>query len=318
MRALADTLFPPVETGSVPYWRLVLRGCSQLCFQSNELTGLFFLGAVLVASPIGFLYFLVAAVMAPAGRMLMGDRGAVLASGLPGLNPGLVALALPVFFQTDWTDAGMWAVLVISVASAIVLVSLCKAILPFPILALPFLIVLWALIALAPHLDVLQPVASLPPEPATFHPVAAVLTSLGQALFAPTVLSGILFAAGVTLSNWRHGVLAVCGAIIGTLVAYYYSDADAGSANLGLYGFNGVLAAVSVFVVCGGKLRLAILGALIATILTPVIAAFGVQTLSAPFVFTTWLMLGLGWLERRWFDAAEPDPETTTPNPKPG
>ena len=49
MKPPVDYIFPPVTTGLVPYWRLVLRGCSQLCFQSNELTGLFFLAAVLVA-----------------------------------------------------------------------------------------------------------------------------------------------------------------------------------------------------------------------------------------------------------------------------
>jgi len=54
-------------------------------------------------------------------------------------------------------------------------------------------------------------------------------------------------------------------------------------------------------VFCGGRLRLSILGALLATILTPAVAAFGVQTLSAPFVFTTWLMLAVGWVEDRWF-----------------
>ena len=75
----------------------------------------------------------------------------------------------------------------------------------------------------------------------------------------------------------------------------------AAGANLGLYGFNGVLTAVSVFMFCGGKLRLSILGALLATILTPAVAGFGVQTLSAPFVFTTWLMIGLGWIEDHWF-----------------
>ena len=74
MKAPVDYIFPPVTTGAVPYWRLVLRGCSQLCFQSNELTGLLFLAAVLVASPISAAYLLVAGIMAPAGRMLLGER----------------------------------------------------------------------------------------------------------------------------------------------------------------------------------------------------------------------------------------------------
>jgi len=302
MKEPVDYIFPPAAPGQVPYWRLVLRGCSQLCFQSNELTGLFFLVAVLVASPISAAYLLVAGIMAPAGRMLLGDKGAVLSTGLPGLNPCLIALAIPAFFHTGWTNVGMWNVLVVCVAIAIVMVRIFLAILPFPILVLPFLIIFWALYAWAPDLAVLRPIEFGAFAPATFHPLKAVLLSLGQALFSPTILSGLLFAAGVLLSNWRHGMLAVFGAIIGTMVAYYYRDVDPMSVNLGLYGFNGVLTAVAVFVFCGGKLRLSILGALLATIMMPAIADLGVQTLSAPFVFTTWLMLGLGWIEDNWFD----------------
>ena len=88
---------------------MALRGCSQMCFQSNELTGLLFLAAVLLASPIACAYMLVAAFMAPGGRMLLGERGPVLSKGLPGLNPCLIALSLPAFFHTGWTDVGMWA-----------------------------------------------------------------------------------------------------------------------------------------------------------------------------------------------------------------
>ena len=46
MESPVESSSEPVKAGRVPYWRLVLRGCSQLCFQSNELTGLFFLVAV--------------------------------------------------------------------------------------------------------------------------------------------------------------------------------------------------------------------------------------------------------------------------------
>lgn len=285
----------------VAYWRLTLRGCSQLCFQSNEWTGLLFLLAVLVASPISAAYLLVGAILAPAGRMLLPTKDAALESGLPGLNPCLMALSLPAFFHTGWTNVGMWGVLLVCVVTAIVLVRLLLAIAPFPILVLPFLIIFWTLYALAPHVAVLQPIAVGAVQPTTFHPLTAVLTSLGQAVFVSSVWSGLLFAAGVFVSNWRHGLIAVLGAAIGTTVSYYYRDADPAGANLGLYGFNGVLTAVSVFVFCGSKLRLSILGALLATILTPAVAAFGVQTLSAPYVFTTWLMLALGWVEDHWF-----------------
>jgi urea transporter len=316
MKPPVDYVFPPIAPGQpVPYWRLVLRGCSQLCFQTNELTGLFFLAAVLVASPVSAAYMLVAATIAPGGRMLLGERGPVLATGLPGLNPSLIAVSLPAFFHTGWTNLGMWAVLLICVVCAVVMVRLFVAILPFPILVLPFLIIFWVLYAVAPYFDVLQPIVFGASEPSAFNPFKAVVLSLGQAMFSPTILSGLLFITGVLLSNWRHAVVAFLGAVIGTMVSYYYRDVDPASVNLGLYGFNGVLAAVSVFVMCGGKLRLAALGALLATILMPAIGGLGVQIVSAPFVITTWLMLALGWVEDNWFGVPQSTASSDDPAP---
>ncbi len=323
MKAPVDYIFPPVAPGSVPYWRRTLRGCSQLCFQSNELTGVLFLVAVLVASPISVAYMLVAAILAPAGRMLLGERGAVLETGLPGLNPCLLAISLPAFFQTGWSNFGMWAVLLVCVAIAIVMVRIFVAILPMPILVLPFLLIFWALWALEPHVDFLQSAGGGPAGATEFHPFLAVLRGLAETLFSSAILSGLLFLCGILLSNWRHGVVALLGAIIGTVVSYYYRQVDPGIADLGLYGFNGVLGAVSAFVVCGGRLRLAILGAGLATVLTPAISALGVQALSAPFVLATWVLLFLGWIGSHWFDApdtgegAEPPLSSamTTPDP---
>ena len=278
----------------------MLRGCSQLCFQINELTGLFFLAAVLVASPIAAAYMLVAAIIAPGGRMLLGERGPVLATGLPGLNPCLIALSLPAFFQTGWTNVGMWVVLVVCVAIAVVLVRVCRGrpAVSDPGAAVPDH-VLGPLCAGAASRRPPADRYSGRPVPRRSIPLAAVLLGLGQAMFSPTIAVGAsvhLRRAAQQLAARRGRLL---GAVIGTVVSYYYRDVDPASIDLGLYGFNGVLAAVSVFVFCGGKLRLAILGALLATILMPAIADFGVQTLSAPFVLTTWLMLALGWIEDR-------------------
>lgn len=303
-----DSIFPPVAPDQMPYWRLVLRGPAQLCFQSNELTGLFFLAAVLVSSPIAAAYMLVAAIIAPGGPMLLGVRREELTSGFHGLNPCLLAISLTAFFETGWTDFTMWGVLIASAAVTVLLVRVLLAILPIPLLALPFLLVFWTLYALEPYVGVLKPLAEPPVATvaATFEPFSAVARSLGQGAFSPTILSGILFLCGLLISNWRHGVIALLGAIIGTTVSYYYHQVDPALVDLGLYGFNGVLAAVAVYVICGGKLRLAFLAALLATIIIPVVADFGVQSLSAPFVFATWLVLALGWFEDHWF---APPPE---------
>ena len=300
MTQLVDSILPQAIPGKLPYWRLVLRGCSQLCFQTNELTGLLFLAAVLVTSPLAAAYMFVAAVMAPGGRMLLGQKQ-TLETGLPGINPCLIAISLPAFYHTGWDNFGMWGVLLCCVVAAIVLVRILVVVLPFPITALPFVTIFWILSALSPYLDVLRPVEFAAMQTADFHPVTAVVLSLGQALFSPTVLSGSLFLLGLLVSNWRHAVVAVLGAAIGTLVSFYYGGTGAANADTGLYGFNGVLAAVAVYVICGERLQLSLLAALLATVLMPLFSLLGLQALSAPFVISVWILLALDWIDNRGF-----------------
>ncbi len=303
----------------VPYWRLVLRGCSQLCFQSNELTGAMLLLAVVVYSPIGAAYMLVAATLAPGARMLMGDRGPAVQAGIPGLNPILIALSLPTFFHVTWADPGMWGVLSVSVACTVVVTRVCVAVLPLPTLVLPFLLVFWGLSALEPHLSVLQPAAVISTGPRAAEPVTGVLSSLGEVAFSPNPWSGLLFLGGVLVSSRRHAVIALVGAAVAAAVAYYHGDVSKASEfNGGLFGFNGVLTALASFVLCGSKLRLAILGALAATMITPALSELGIVALSAPFVLATWMVLLLGQVEssslfrppeNEALDGVEPSPD---------
>lgn len=301
MKQPVDYVLAPIRPGQrVPYHRLVLRGCSQLCFQSNELTGLCLLVAVALVDPLAAAYFLFAAVIAPAARRLLGQRGPALAAGLAGLNPCLTAVALATFFETRWTDVAMWLVLLGCVVATVLLVHVLVAVAPFPVLALPFLVVVWTVYLLAPHTPVLTRAPAVA-GPADFHLVVGVLSSLGEVVFAPSTWSGLLVLAGLLLSNWRHAAVAVLGAAIGTSVSFYYHSADPAAADLGLFGFNGVLTAIAVYVLCGASLRLSILGALIATIMLPVIATLGVPPVSAPLVLSVWLLLALGWADEHWF-----------------
>ena len=294
--------FPPVPEGAVPYWRIALRGCSQLCFQTNELTALFFIAGVLVASPLAAAYLVVAALVTPLCGKLLGEKRAMLETGFYGLNPCLIALAFPFFYQTSWTNGAMWLVLLVIVLSTILLTRFCLALVPFPTMVVPFLITMWILNALAPHWEFLHPVEFGPSTQTPVHFAKAIFTGLGEGIFCVNVWSGILYLIGVVLSHWRHAFLAFCGSAIGASVALFHHAAGS-DIDVGLYGFNGVLVAVSVFVFCGGSLRLSLFGAVLSTVLmTAMTPVLGANTLSAPFVLGTWIMMLLGWLELHWFN----------------
>ncbi len=90
------------------------------------------------------------------------------------------------------------------------------------------------------------------------------------------------------------------------LWSYYYARSTRGASISGLYGFNGVSAAIAVFVVLRRQAQAFNIGGAgrhhdDAGDLRPR-HANGVR---APFVFATWLMLALGWVEDKWFDVKE-------------
>jgi urea transporter len=93
---------------------------------------------------------------------------------------------------------------------------------------------------------------------------AAAISTFGFALFAPGIFSGLLFLAGLLISNWRHAIVAALGAI--TAIALAKQAGAPGTAiNSGFIGFNGVLAALAAYIVVAADLRLVALGALLST-----------------------------------------------------
>jgi urea transporter len=301
VKPAVEWLFPPVEDGAVPYWRLSLRGISQLCFQTNELTALFFIAGVLIVSPLAAAYMIVAAAIAPLGGILLKEKRPVLEMGLYGFNPCLMGLSIPFFTETSWTNWPMWGFLIGTTLSTIIITKLCVKFVPFPTMAVPFLLTFWGARALLPELSFVQPIVFGPSSAAPVQLASAIFTGLGEAIFTVSILSGVLYLVGVLLSSWRHALMAFLGAVIGMLVAVYH-HAFGSDINIGFYGFNGVLTAVSVFVFCGGQIRLSILGAIVATMLMDVVPLFGLTTLSAPFVLSTWAMMALGWIQKTFID----------------
>ena len=77
-----------------------------------------------------------------------------------------------------------------------------------------------------------------------------------------------------------------------------------------LAGLNAVLCSVAVYALCGGDLRVALLGAVVASAVLRMFAMAGLVPLAAGFVLVTWMVMALGWLQRRYFDAPPTDART--------
>ena len=302
---LIDRILPQVAAGKVPLWRIVLRGSSQLCFQTNELTGIIFLLATLVFSPVYTIYLLVGIIIGPVVGILLRSDRTLLEMGLFGFNPALTALALAYFFQPG---LGVWIALPILCAVAAALTALAVRMFAFPTFAAPFLITFWIWWWLSAFLPVSK-AALESPDDITHVFFQATFQGLGQAVFCVSIFAGMLYLLGVLLSNWRHGLIALMGSIVGLTVAHF-GQADSTLINTGFFGFNGVLTAVSVWVFCGASIRLSLLGAILATVGLIALLNMPVPAMSLPFVLVSWLMIFLGWFEKKYNAPSAPAVES--------
>jgi urea transporter len=294
--------------GKVPFWRQVLRGFSQCAFQANEIAGILFVLAVAVANWHMAAYYVLAVIVGTFVARMLNGIGVLLDLGLYGFNSGLIGLALGNFFQTDpmlW----LWVVVFAIVASAVT-VAMSKWI-PIPFLAAPFILTFWAVWPLAETIGLTKvDFGAFPDMP--LHLAESVIAALGSALFVAKLWSGGIFLAGIAISNWRHALVAVLGALVANALAAQAGTVG-GAINFGFVGFNGVLAALAAYVIVAADLRLVVLGSVLATWLASyVYRGAPVPVLASGFVLAIWAILLLGWLNPRF--AAMPV-ETKIPKP---
>lgn len=150
--------------------------------------------------------------------------------------------------------------------------------------------------------------------------VKLVFTGIAQVMFQENWLTGVVFFVGLTLASFSlvpygfpaqypiffAGITAFIGTLTSTLAAIAFK-ADRSAILIGLYGFNGTLTSLAVMGVFLGFLwpispfngaPVNFLIMLFATAFSSVVTAFigtitgrfNLPTLTAPFVFTSWLI----------------------------
>jgi len=279
----------------IQFGRRVLRGFSQCAFQANEITGALFIAAVAVFNWRMAIFYVISGVIATIVARALNGNKELLDLGLYQFNSALMGLALGNFFQPN---AMLWVAVVVLAAITAALTVAWSKLTQLPFLAAPFILVLWAVWPFAEYLGLAKVTfGAFADAPLVWG--AAAISTFGSALFAPSVLSGLLFLVGLLISNWRHAIVAALGAV--TAIALAEQAGAPGTAiNSGFIGFNGVLAALAAYIIVAADLRLVALGALLSTWLASyVYRGAPVPVLASGFVLAVWLMLFLGWANPR-------------------
>ena len=138
-------------------------------------------------------------------------------------------------------------------------------------------------------------------------------TRVGQVMFQASIWTALFFLVGIALNDWQHALwVARRRPSSAMLVGIYHHDSSDEVAALGLYGYNATLAAVALFL-WRRTLIPPLLGILLSVPLTESFPLLGIPALTAPFVLATWIVLTLGWLERKLFGPPAPQLPTDLP-----
>ncbi|KQB51741.1 urea transporter [Pseudomonas endophytica] len=293
---------------------VTLRGCAQVMFQNNPLTGLLFFAAIFVGAfaeghPAVAFGCVLGTVAATFTGMNLKDRASWKA-GLYGYNGCLVGVGLPTFLDPTPT---LWLCIILaSVVSVIVTLCIADILKTWKVAALtaPFVLVTWTMLLASYAFGGLSsnelPVPNLPHDLVAYNPnlfdgidlFHATFYGISEVFLLSTVVGSLLFLAGLAVSSLWAALFGLLGSFLAVLVATLL-QAEHSSINNGLYAFSAVLTAIAlgstfnkprlrvlIYTVIGVIFTVFVQGAL-NTVLGPI----GIPTLTMPFVLASWLFL---------------------------
>ncbi|CQJ52393.1 putative urea transporter [Yersinia rohdei] len=291
-----------------------LRGCAQVMFQNNPLTGLFFFIAIFVGAygegnPAVAYGCVLGTVVATLAGLNLSDRKSW-RSGLYGYNGCLVGAALPTFLVVTPL---VWACIVLgSIVSVIVMVCIADFLKTWKVAALtaPFVLTTWIILLASYAFSGLN--GSGLPTPVLPHPFVldAETSAIGRNVFVSmfngvsevfllsSLIGGILFVIGLAVESLWAAVFGLGGSLLAIFTAILLG-AEPHSIDVGLYAFSAALTAIAlgstfnkpswrvlVYTIIGVIFTVLVQGAL-NVLLLPI----GIPTLTMPFVLASWLFL---------------------------
>ncbi|NDV19067.1 urea transporter [Pseudodesulfovibrio sp. JC047] len=287
-----------------------LRGCGQVMFQNNALTGfLFFVGIFYNSWQLGVCAVLGTAASTLTAMALGADKG-LIKNGLFGFNGTLAGIALPFYFVFS-PDLLIYVVL--NAALTTVIMSALANFLGkwgMPALTAPFVLATWILMFCASKFGFLQAGSLLSisiPDPHATVEIGSlsvmtfmdgITKGIGEVMFEDSMVTGIIFIIAIAVNSRISALFAIFGSLIGLVTALVMQSPEA-PLRLGLYGYNSVLCAIAMgglFYYLNWKTFLyatfcMIIGSIAQASISVLLAPIGMPSLTWPFVIVTWMFM---------------------------
>lgn len=300
----------------------LLRGCGQVMFQNNPLTGLLILVGIFVNSALFGLAGVIGLIVSTLTALILGADRTMIRAGLFGYNGILTGIGLAFFVQ--WNATLIVYIIIASVLSTIVMMALSNLMVgrDMPALTAPFVVTTWLFLFAVFQFSHLKPTVAI--QPALLNPQSAVQTALrplpatlsgagftfpnfleaffrgiGEVFFQDNLITGIIFLIAILVNSRISALFAALGSLVGLFTALFLFGGNGYWVYHGLYGFNAVLCGIAVggmfYVLTWESALYALVCTLMSTIamaaISVLLSPIGMPALTAPFVLTAWLFI---------------------------
>ena len=267
------------------------RGIGQVMFQNNALSGLLMLIGIFLNSWQMGILAISGNIISTLTAYFSGYGRDDIKDGLYGFNGTLVGIAVGVFMELS-----IGSLLLMAVASCIStwIARLFSFQRSLPGFTAPFILSVWMLLGFCTWImpDILLVSDAVNDTTQGINYFQTFSFGIGQVMFQGNIWTGLLFLAGILVNSWTAAFYTILGALLPLPLAILLGI-DAETLNMGLMGYNGVLCAIAlgnrtlksfVWVSCS---------VLLSVILQIIGMNLGITTLTAPFVVSVWVIMGI-------------------------
>ncbi|MBP7143267.1 MAG: urea transporter [Opitutaceae bacterium] len=267
--------------------RSYFRGLGQIMLQESAVTGVLFLAGIFVNSRLMGIGALAGASASFLTALILRYPPTEVSRGWYGFNGALVGTALLCF---NAPGVMTFVLVVAGGAFSTVLMHLMPAWTGrLPPYTAPFILATWLMQGIAHGVGLTAGTAAT--SVAYEDGVVAIALGVGQVMFQEYWVSGILFVIGIGVCSRQAAAWAVMGSALAVTTAEalgYPPDLI----RAGIYGFNASLVAIALAGRCRDNVVAVLAGIVLSVVMTRGFQFTPVPALTAPFVLSTWLVIG--------------------------
>jgi urea transporter len=265
--------------------KIIFKGMGQVMLQNSAVTGFLFLVGIFFNSWTMGIGALTGVVAGTVTAFFLGYDRKDIRKGLYGFNGTLAGVAIVFFF--GFSALSLSFVILGSALSSLIMNFMHeRKLCPY---TFPFVLSTWIFIILIKVFNIL-PLQAEGAFQARELIISSIGMGFGQVMFQANIITGFVFFLAVLVNSRYSAAYGLLGSVTGMMIALAFSF-PLNLIDIGIFGFNGVLCGIAFSGRKPGSFVPALISIALSVFITYSMLNFSLITLTAPFVFSSWIVL---------------------------